>query len=95
VCWKIRREATPRHYVSGEALCYLGRQYRLKVLEGPVRRVVLSRGYITVSLPNPANKYGVQDFLRRWYMRQAKRVLSQLLAECYPRVAHLGIAYPV
>jgi len=40
-----------REYVSGEALPYLGRNYRLKVLTGDLAPTKLMNGRITVTVP--------------------------------------------
>jgi predicted metal-dependent hydrolase len=84
----------PRRYVSGESYRYLGRQYRLKVEQNAVSRVVLSRGYLTISLPTPADKDQIADLLDGWYKRHARRVFEERLKVCYPRVEALGIPYP-
>src|SRR6266487_972430 len=85
---------TPRAYVSGESYRYLGRQYRLKVLEGELEDVKQERGfiYITVSDKN-VTKY-VQRVLEQWYRDKARLVFYERLAVCYPRVERLGIACP-
>jgi predicted metal-dependent hydrolase len=84
----------PRQYVSGEAYRYLGRQYRLKVVEDTVERVRLNRGYIFVSVVNPSDKQCIQHLLDHWYISHARRIFSERLAVCFPRLEHLGIAYP-
>ena len=38
----------PRKYVSGEGHLYLGRQYRLKILDAPKEEVKLKRGFLEV-----------------------------------------------
>lgn len=84
----------PHRYVSGESFAYLGRHYRLKVIEDPVRRVVLSRGYLTVSVPDTQDKVQVSALVDRWYRSHARRIFAERLAIIYPRVAFLGIPYP-
>jgi predicted metal-dependent hydrolase len=87
-------QETPRSYVSGESYRYLGRQYRLKVLEGELEDVKQERGfiYVTVSDKN-VTKY-VQRVLEQWYRDKARLVFYERLELCYPRVERLGIAYP-
>lgn len=84
----------PRRYVSGESYRYLGRQYRLRVVEDAVERVVLSRGYITVHVKDSSDKKHIQGLLDDWYLSHAKRVFAGRLKVCYPRVEGLGIPYP-
>jgi predicted metal-dependent hydrolase len=84
----------PRRYVSGEAYRYLGRQYRLKVIEDTVERVTLSRGYLTVSVGDPAYKPHIARCIEQWYHSHAKRVFLERLAGCFPRVQPLGMECP-
>lgn len=75
-----RAHALPREYVSGEALSYLGRRYRLKVT---VQRDVaaharLHGGYIEIVSPrqDPAV---LRAALEAWFRARAREVLAQRL----------------
>lgn len=84
----------PRRYVSGESYRYLGRQYRLKVVEDAVERVTLSRGYLTVQVADTTDKARIERLIDQWYRGHARRVFQERLDVCFPRVAALDIAYP-
>lgn len=84
-----------KQYVSGESYRYLGRQYRLKVVADAVERVRLSRGYLTVSVADTADKAHIEAMITAWYRQQAKRVFAERLKVCFPRVEGLGIVYPM
>jgi predicted metal-dependent hydrolase len=84
----------PRTYVSGESYRYLGRQYRLKVLEGVQESVKQERSFIYVTVPSKNNPKQVQNVLEQWYRSNAKRIFDERLDICYPRVERLGVAYP-
>jgi predicted metal-dependent hydrolase len=36
----------------------------------------------------------VQKLLEAWYRAEAKRIFSSRMAACFPRLAHLQVAYP-
>jgi len=84
----------PRRYVSGESYRYLGRQYRLKVVEDPIERVVLTRGWLTVGVHSSGDNRRVQALLVTWYRAQAERVFAERLAACYPKVEAPGVPQP-
>ncbi len=84
----------PRRYVSGESYRYLGRQYRLKVVEDAVERVVLSRGWLTVGVSDPGDKIRVRAILHRWYRAHAERIFADRFAACYEKVEPLGVPMP-
>ncbi|MDQ6960578.1 MAG: DUF45 domain-containing protein, partial [Mariprofundaceae bacterium] len=48
---EMRERHRPKEYVSGEAFSYLGRNYRLKVVEGKAGPACLSRGRLHVHVP--------------------------------------------
>jgi hypothetical protein len=87
----------PRQYVSGETHRYLGRQHRLKVIEskngreGNVRR---DGSFIYVRVQDKADTERVQELLDAWYHDHARRVFRERLEACYPKMAHVGVAYP-
>jgi len=84
----------PRRYVSGESYRYLGRQYRLKVVEDAVERVILTRGWLTVGVSKPEDNQRVQTLLSTWYRAHALRIFTQRLEACYPKVEPLGVLKP-
>jgi predicted metal-dependent hydrolase len=86
--------ALPRRYVSGEAYRYLGRQYRLKVVQSIVERVVLSRGQLLVSVQDTTDKTRIAELLAGWYRGRARHVFNERLRACFPRVEPLGVSLP-
>lgn len=103
--WILRRrrdferysfDQPPREYVSGETHYYLGRQYRLKVLQSATSResARMSRGRILVHVQDTQNHERVKHLLEQWYRKQAKRVFRERLDEWYPKAARFDIAYP-
>ena len=78
--------ALPREHVSGEALLYLGRRYRLKVLvvAGTKTEARMRGAFIEATVPDrlPAM---VKTALAGWYRQRAREVLAQrLLAVAAP-----------
>ena len=72
----------PREYVSGESLHYLGRRYRLKVVDAidDTRGVRLRGGYVEVVVGKRSATL-VREALTDWYRERAKAVLSARLEE--------------
>lgn len=101
--WILRRQAEfgrypqeqpPRRYVSGESFVYLGRQYRLKVVEGEREWVKLSRGYLEVTTASKAHTDHVQAQVEGWLRRQARRVFHERIAALLPRFTPLALPEP-
>jgi len=59
----------PRKYVGGETHLYMGRQYRLKIVEGAVETVKLRGKFIEVI---STDKSRAKDLVREWYLRNAR-----------------------
>lgn len=102
--WVLRQQRTfqsypsasplPRRYVSGEAYRYLGRQYRLKVVQENVERVRLERGYLTVHVKDGKDTTHIALLIHNWYLHHAKKIFTERLKLCFPRVEVIGIPYP-
>ncbi|MCA9921447.1 MAG: M48 family metallopeptidase [Anaerolineales bacterium] len=83
-----------RRYVSGETHRYLGKQYRLKVIENLDERVKLTRGRLFVYTTNTKNKERIRSLVTEWYRGHAQRIFAERLDTCFPRVAKYGLDYP-
>lgn len=59
----------PKKYVSGETHLYLGRQYRLKVIDGQIETVKLKGKFIEVST---SDKSRTKQLVQNWYLQLAK-----------------------
>ena len=87
-------ELPPRQYVSGESHRYLGKQYRLKVIEDEDESVKLTRGRFFVHVHDKQDTARVKKLLDNWYRKQARRIFEERLDECYPKVKRFGVPYP-
>ncbi|MBH0311775.1 M48 family metallopeptidase [Alcaligenes faecalis] len=89
----LHRDAAPasgKDFVSGEAFPYLGRNYRLKVVQGSFAPVRLVHGHLVVSVPCGSEQpHMVRNALVRWYKRQAAQKLTEKVARFAPVVGVL------
>lgn len=93
----FRSYTTPepnRMYVSGETHFYLGKQYRLKVIQSEFQRVQFNRGQIFLYVNNTDDWNLKQKLLERWYRARAKFVFQERLQVCYRRFEGLDIPFP-
>lgn len=74
-------QTPPRRYVSGETHRYLGRQYRLKVIEATVADVKLKGRFIWVHTPRKRDTVRVRKLVEGWYLAHAKDRLARSFAE--------------
>ena len=81
-------------YISGESHWYLGRQYRLKVIEGNVSQVKLKCGYIFVETTDKNNKEKIKALLDIWYRKHAVVKFKEKLKLCYEILRKYEIVLP-
>lgn len=70
-----------KEMVSGESFKYLGRSYRLKVIEDKEEGVRLYRGYIEIHVKDKSNTSKKRELLKKWYQEKAKKKFSELIHE--------------
>lgn len=68
-----------KELVSGETIEYLGKNYRLKVIESPNEDVKLARGYINIYVKDKANFERKKILLDGWYKEKAHHHFRQAL----------------
>lgn len=82
----------PRQYISGETHWYLGKQYRLKVIQAAdAEWVKLERGYLYVRTTDKTDTLRVEALVNGWYLRQARRVFQERLRALLPRFAAFNL----
>jgi predicted metal-dependent hydrolase len=74
-------QTPPGRYVSGETHRYLGRQYRLKVVEAGESSVKLAGRFIWVHTPKKGDTARVRKLVEAWYLAHAKKRFARSLAE--------------
>jgi predicted metal-dependent hydrolase len=77
---RLRAQAVPLEYVSGESMLYLGRRYRLKVVReaGAASTARLHGSFVEVTSSEP-DPVVVATALRSWYRRRAREVFLERL----------------
>ena len=68
-----------KELVSGESIEYLGKNYRLKVIESSSEVVKLARGYINIFVKNKADFERKKRLLDGWYKEKAHHHFIQAL----------------
>ncbi len=74
---------TEREMVSGESHYYLGRRYRLRVVErdGPSRVVLRNRTTLELQVRSEYEAKEREQVLRRWYRERLRELVPPLLAK--------------
>ena len=70
----------PKEFVSGESFAYLGKNYRLKLVQGDSTGVKLKGGYFVLSIPESTALGDRVEFIKaqliQWYVKHADRRLK-------------------
>ena len=74
----IPAPSAPAQYRSGESLYYLGRQHRLRVIQGSPGFAILEPTRLLVTTRDPRNGPAVGRIVERWYRQQAQQVLTEV-----------------
>jgi predicted metal-dependent hydrolase len=85
---------TPKQYISGETLVYLGRQYRLKVQNGAKEPAKLRGRFLYIRTKDKTDRSNVKKSMDEWYRRRAKDVLGRYMDKCINIAARHGISEP-
>lgn len=70
-----------KEYVSGEDFRYLGRSYRLKVVQSKEERVKLQRGYLELFVKDKSDLKRRENLIYEWYHEKATLYFFNILQE--------------
>ncbi len=80
------RDMSAKEYVSGENFRYLGRNYRLKVIEDREEGVKLQRGYLQLFVKKREDVVRKKRLLRQWYRQKAEYHFHKAIEKFHPLV---------
>ena len=83
-----------RSYISGETHLYLGKQYRLKIIQGDKNEIKLSKGFFLVTCRNNPNPITVKKLMDKWYLEKANKQFNVSMDRCWSKFSHLGLEQP-
>jgi len=80
---------SPRQYINGETIVYLGRQYRLKVTKHAKQPAKLLGRFLNVWVDDKQNTEQVKQAVQVWYRKRAHETLTRYLDKsCRVAVRH-------
>lgn len=93
------KEAQPdkkfkREYTNGESYKYLGKQYRLKVIEAKNEYVKYYRGYINIYVSDKNNLTKKEKLLNLWFKQRTEFIFNESLNKIYDLVKKYNIEKP-
>lgn len=85
------KDKNEKELVSGESIKYLGKQYRLKVVECEDEYVKYFRGYIYLYVKDKSNYKRKETLLNNWLDLKCQEVFKSLYNEIYPMVSKYSV----
>lgn len=83
-----------RRYISGETHLYLGRRYQLKVSNGELDMVKLTRGAFLVSCRNDSTQRDTMAMMEDWYSIKASVHFEKSLNRCWSEFEKYQVIKP-
>lgn len=77
--FKSNNKIENKEYVSGESFKYLGKSYRLKIIESNDEEVKLLRGYIQIFIKNKMDLKKKEKLLSDWYTKRAENYFEKIV----------------
>lgn len=75
----------PKRFVSGETHRYLGRQYRLRVIETGATSVRLDRPFLLVAVSDASKPEAIRKAIEEWYRARAETALRRQFEQLLQR----------
>ena len=73
----------PRQFANGEGFCYLGRAYRLNIVENRIQSLIFKSGRFYLSKKKQGS---ARELFIDWYRQKALQRLPSIVAEFAPRL---------
>lgn len=83
-----------REYINGETYKYLGRQYRLKVVESVSEGIICQKGFLILKIKDKSNIKRKENILSNWYRSRAEIIFNEVLNNIYISLEKYKIQKP-
>lgn len=93
-----KHKALPKEYISGETHLYMGRQYRLKVVQirnNETEEVKLIGSYICINSRSKSDKNRNKGLLDKWYKKHCQDIFTKHFDSCHDKLKGHGIKKPL
>lgn len=87
-------ERSDKEFVSGESIKYLGRQYRLKVIEDDKEEVKYFRGYIYLYTKDKEDISKKKKLFEKWINIKCEIIFGKVFDDMYNKIYKYGILKP-
>lgn len=84
--FKSNNKIENKEYVSGESFKYLGKSYRLKIIESNEEEVKLLGAYIQIFIKNKMDLKKKEKLLNDWYIKRAENYFEKIVENYLPIV---------
>jgi predicted metal-dependent hydrolase len=81
--------------VSGEGYRYLGRQYRLKLIESSSENIRIWQGRLEINTPTPFDRERVEKSIGNWFRDRASTIFTERYQYCTKLVSAYGIDHSI
>lgn len=89
-----RPHPTPRQYLNGETHRYLGRQYRLRIVESASPSVKLKGRYLKVATVDAEDRDVIRSQVNRWYSSHARAMFERRMELALTRLPQFAAHEP-
>ncbi len=91
---ETQSENARKEYVNGETVRYLGKQYRLRVVQAETEEAKYYQGFIYLYVKDRDDSRKKELLFNRWLREKAKEVFNESLDRMYPKLKKYGVDKP-
>lgn len=84
----------PKQYIDGETFRVLGRDMRLRVVQGKKNAVENDEVFITLTIKDPTDFIQKKKTMDKWLSQTCKDTLLSVCSAVYPKFSKYGIDFP-
>jgi hypothetical protein len=85
----------PELFLPGDTIWFLGRKFRLAVVEGKSSSAEILFDALVLTVSDPGDERAIGRDVKRWYRDRAAEQFERSIQKCLLSAAHFGITKPI